>query len=375
VNFEFSEEQEQLRASVRGFLEAQAPIRFVRDLWDEPRGTTAEFWAGLSELGVTGLLVPEEFGGVGGGMVDVAVVCEELGRAVNPGPFEATAVGAAGLLVDLGTPDDHAVLLPALADGSRVGTVALLESGHRAEWRAPETTAVADGDGPECGWIVSGTKVHVPSLAAADVALVTATVDGSTELGVFAIETRESRREPTPSIDGTRREGTLTLDRIPARRIGTGDATNAVAQTVDRLHTAAVVDGVGAAARALEISVEYAQARKQFDSPIGAFQAVQHLCADMLRNVELARAAGYYACWALDAADRTEAHRAATMALAFAGDGLYQVGADTIQVHGGVGYTWEHDAHLFYKRLLTLQGLGGGSTDQLEELATIVLDA
>src|SRR4029079_7968601 len=218
-------------------------------------------------------------------------------------------------------------------------------------------------------------KAHVPSLATADVAFVTAADAGTGELGVFAIETREARVEPTTTIDGTRREGTLPLDRIPARRIGTGDATDVVAQTVDRLHTAAVVDGVGAAARALEISVEYAQARRQFDSPIGAFQAVQHLCADMLRNVELARAAGYYACWALDGADRAEAHRAATMALAFASDGLYQVGADTIQVHGGVGYTWEHDAHLFYKRLLTLQGLGGVSTDQLEELATIVLDS
>jgi acyl-CoA dehydrogenase len=310
-------------------------------------------------------------------MVDVAVVCEELGRAVNPGPFEASAVGAAGLLVDLGTPDDHAALLPAIADGSRVGTVALLEPGRRSEWRAPGTTAVADGDGPEgaheCGWIVSGTKAHVPALGAADVALVSAT-DEQGALGVFAIETREARVEPTATVDGTRREGTLTLDRIPARRIGTGDATDAVARTVDRLHTAAVVDGVGAAARALELSVEYAQARQQFGSAIGTFQAVQHLCADMLRNVELARAAAYYACWALDAADPGEAHRAATMALAYAGDALYDVGANTIQVHGGVGYTWEHDAHLYYKRLLTLQGLGGGSTDQLEELATIVLD-
>jgi acyl-CoA dehydrogenase len=373
LNFEFSEEQEQLRASVRGFLEARAPIGYVRELWDQPRGTTDECWSGLAALGAVGLLVPEELGGVGGGMVDVAVVCEELGRVVHPGPYEASAVGAAGLLVDLGTPDDHAVLLPAIADGSRVGTVALFEPGRRSEWRAPETTAAADGAGPDAGWIVSGTKVHVASLAAADVALVTAT-DEQGALGVFAIETREARIEPTSTVDGTRREGTLALDRIPARRIGRSDATDAVARTVDRLHTAAVVDGVGSAARALEISVEYAHARKQFDAPIGSFQAVQHLCADMLRNVELARAAGYYACWALDAADPAEAHRAATMALAYAGDGLYDVGANTIQVHGGVGYTWEHDAHLFYKRLLTLQGLGGGSTDQLEELAAIVLD-
>src|SRR5262245_6739377 len=168
MNFEFSEEHEQLRASVRGFLETHAAIGYVRELWDQPRGTTDECWSGLAELGAVGLLVPEELGGVGGGMVDVAVVCEELGRVVNTGPFEATAVGAAGLLVDLGTADDRVALLPAIADGSRVGTVALLEPGRRSEWRAPETTAVADGD----GWVVSGTKVHVPSLAAADFALV-----------------------------------------------------------------------------------------------------------------------------------------------------------------------------------------------------------
>jgi alkylation response protein AidB-like acyl-CoA dehydrogenase len=125
----------------------------------------------------------------------------------------------------------------------------------------------------------------------------------------------------------------------------------------------------------MELAVEYAKERKQFDVPIGTFQAVQHLCADMLRSVELARAAAYYACWACDAAAPVERHRAATMALAFAADALYNVGASAIQVFGGVGFTWEHDIHLFYKRLLTLQHFAGGATDQLEELATIVLDS
>ena len=166
----------------------------------------------------------------------------------------------------------------------------------------------------------------------------------------------------------------MILADAPARRIGAGDATAAVAVTVDRLQTAWVVDGVGAAQAAMDLAVGYAKERRQFGVPIGSFQAVQHLCADMLRNVELARAAGYYACWALDSADRTEAHRAATMAAAFAADGLYAVAAAGIQVHGGIGYTWEHDAHLFYKRLLTLQGLGGGSADHLEELAALTLD-
>ena len=370
MNFEFSEEQERLRESVRRFLDEQAPIAYVRDLWDDPRGITDGFWTRFAALGVTSLLVPEEYGGAGGGMVDVAVVAEELGRAVNPGAFASTAVGAAGLLADLGTAEQHATYLPAIADGTSIATVALLEPGRRAQWSDPATAATNASAGSD-GWKLTGTKTHVGDLMAADLVLVAARTPDA--LAVFAVDPAAAAREPAGTVDGTRREGTLILDGTSAVRIGTGDATLGIAQTVDRLHVAAVVDGVGAAARAMEMSVEYAMTRQQFGAPIGSFQAVQHLCADMLRNVELARAASYYACWALDAADRTEAHRAATMALAFAGDGLYEVGASTIQVHGGIGYTWEHDAHLFYKRLLTLQGLGGGSADQLEELASIVL--
>jgi alkylation response protein AidB-like acyl-CoA dehydrogenase len=179
---------------------------------------------------------------------------------------------------------------------------------------------------------------------------------------------------PTATVDGTRPQGTIAMADAPARRIGDGrDAHEAMAAALDRLAAAVVVEGVGTASRALEISVEYAKARRQFDAPIGSFQAVQHLCADMLRAVELSRAAGYYACWAADAAPWQERYRAATMALAFATDELYQVGASAVQVHGGIGFTWEHDIHLFYKRLLTLQDFGGGSTDQLEELACMVL--
>jgi acyl-CoA dehydrogenase len=367
VDFEFSSEQEQLRESVRRFLMNRAPIEYVRSLYGDERGFTPEVWQGLVDLGLVGLLAPEARGGSGMGMVDMAVVLEELGRAVHPGPFVASAVGAVSLVAALDGWASH----PGLADiarGERIGTVALLEPGRRAEWRAPTTTAAPAGD----GWRVTGTKAHVPAAGAADALLVTAaTPDG--EVGVFAVAAGDAALVATPTVDGTRTEGTVTLDAAPATRVGAGDATVAVAATVDRLAIAAVIDGVGAAQQALELSVEYARERRQFGAPIGSFQAVQHLCADMLRAVELARAAGYYACWAADAADPAERHRAATMALAFAADELAGVGAATIQVHAGIGFTWEHDAHLFYKRLLTLQRTGGGSVDQLGELASIVL--
>jgi alkylation response protein AidB-like acyl-CoA dehydrogenase len=366
VDFEFSAEQEQLRESLRRFLVDHAPVEYVRALYGDDRGFTDAVWRGLVELGVVGLLAPAAVGGSGMGMVDMAVVLEELGRAVHPGPFIASAVGAVSLVNGLDGWGSHP-LLTDVATGDRIGTVALLEPGRRAAWRAPTTTAADAG-----GWTVTGTKVHVVSAGAADVFLVTATTPGD-ELGVFAVAAGDATVVASPTVDGTRSEATVTFDGAPAARVGGGDASDAVAATVDHVGIAAVVDGVGAAQRALELSVDYARERHQFGAPIGSFQAVQHLCADMLRAVELARAAGYYACWAADDADPAERHRAATMALAFAADELAGVGAATIQVHAGIGYTWEHDAHLFYKRLLTLQRAGGGSVDQLGELASIVL--
>jgi alkylation response protein AidB-like acyl-CoA dehydrogenase len=249
--------------------------------------------------------------------------------------------------------------------------VGLLEHGTRAAWRAPGARAsCTTGE-----WRVEGVKVQVPDLAVADVVLVSATDDDG-RLGVFAVVPHGAGATvtPTPTVDGSRHVGMLELHDAPGHRVGTADATSAVAETIDRLGIAAVVEGVGTAERALAISVEYAKERRQFDAVIGSFQAIQHLCADMLRAVELARAAAYYASWAADAADPDERHRAATMALAFAGDELAHVGASAVQVHGGVGFTWEHDIHLFYKRLLTLQTVGGGPVEQLEELAGVVID-
>ncbi len=300
-------------------------------------------------------------------MVDAAVVLEELGRALYPGPFLASAVGAVSLLdaLDAWSADPS---LPAVARGEQIGTVALVEPGRRARWDAPSTTATPDAK----RWRLHGTKVHVADAGAADVLLVVAAV--GEHLAVFRVAAGDTEIVATPTVDGSRKEATVVLDGTLGDRLDGGDATDAIAATVDRLGVAAVVDGVGAAQRALELSVEYARDRQQFGVPIGSFQAVQHLCADMLRAVELARAAAYYACWAADAGDAAERHRAATMALAFASDELAGVGASTIQVHGGVGFTWEHDAHLYYKRLLTLQRIGGGSVDQLAELASILLD-
>jgi len=396
MDFEFSTEQEQLRDSVRRFLADRTPITpYVRAQYDAPRVPAApddDVWRAFAGLGVLALLVPEAHGGAGMGMVDAAVVLEELGRAVSPFPYVSSAIGAVSLVVDAGSSREHAFLLPGLAEGSTIGAVAPYEPHRRLRWDAPTTRATRDGE----QWRLGGTKVHVADGAAATLLLVSAATDDDDDgVGVFAAEGGSDgvAVEATPTVDGSRKEATVVLDGARAWRLGEGDASAAIARAIDRMAVAYVVDGAGAAARALELAIEYAKERVQFDRPIGSFQAVQHLCADMLRVVELGRAAGYYACWACDnetqpgadgrggegrnrpegTAPPEESHRAATMAKAYASDAYAQLGGSAIQVFGGIGFTWEHDIHLFYKRLLTASVALGGADDHLEELASIAL--
>jgi alkylation response protein AidB-like acyl-CoA dehydrogenase len=317
VDFEFTAEQEQLRESVRRFLADRAPLSYVRAMYDDPVGTTPEVWKGLADLGVLDPAL---------GMIELGVVLEEMGRTVHPGPFLSSAVGATAAIRAV-APDDE--LLAGLADGSTVATLAL------------------DLD-------------HVPDAGAADVLLVMDRHD------LYAVE--DFTVTPVGSPDGTRKLGAVTPNER-GRYVGGGDLQSAL----DRWMIGYVIDGVGAAGAALDLAVAYGHERVQFDRPIGSFQAVQHLCADMLTALELGRAGAYYGLWAADNEDAAELHRAATMAKAFASDAFFRIGADAIQVFGGIGYTWEHDIHLFYKRLLTLQHTLGSTSHHLEELMSIVL--
>jgi alkylation response protein AidB-like acyl-CoA dehydrogenase len=364
VDFEFSHEQEELRTTVRRFLVDRAPIRpYVREQLDDRRGTSVAVWKGLADLGATGLLVPQEWGGAGLGMLDMGVVLEEMGRAVHPGPFRSTAVLAVSAVLLAGSAGDHEALLPGLAAGDVTAAV------------APDPTCfAATREGGE--WAIRGRAAMVADAATAD-GLVAAAVAGGVP-ALFWIETGHDgvRMSDVPTTDGTSKWADVSLAGVPGRLLGAGGntAASALANLADRAAVAESVDGVGAAEAALELAVAYAGERVQFDRPIGSFQAVQHLCADMLQRVEVARAASYYALWALDCAGDAERHRAATVALAAAAGSLPDVGASAIQVLGGIGFTWEHDAHLFYKRLLTLQQSGGGAPAQLEELARMILD-
>jgi alkylation response protein AidB-like acyl-CoA dehydrogenase len=353
MDFEFSDDQELLRESVRRYLADRAPLGYVRTHYEDP-AVVDDVWRGLADLGLTGMLVPESAGGAGMGLVDLALPLGEMGRSVYPGPFAASAVGAAGLLTAIGSHPLAEEWLPRLATGTAVATVATTDA------RDDATTLDAG--------LLSGSKHHVPEGAAAQLLLIT--VGPGTVVAVTADDPGVTVT-PVETVDGSRHFATVTCTGVTGTVIT--DVPGAVAASEDRLALAYVLDGVGAAERAMELAVDYAKEREQFGKPIGSFQAVQHLCADMLRAVELGRAAAYYAAWACDEADAAERHRAVTMARAFAADGFYRVGATAIQVFGGIGFTWEHDIHLFYKRLLTLQHLGGSASDHLEELASLVL--
>ena len=348
MNLELSDEQIALRDTVRSFLAEKASIAgHVRPMLDDPTGTTEAVWRGLAALGTTGLLVPPEYDGAGMTMIEAGIVLEELGAGLHPGPWLSTAVAATRALTRFGVANaSAATLFSGIADGSTTATVGPLDGAR--------PTAVEQGD----GFMLRGVIDNVSDVAAADVLLVLADEHDGT--GLFALQTSTPGIDVTPQagIDQTRKHFRVTLVDTQAQHLATGSG-DAVEALVDDVIIAWAADALGAARAVLQLAVEYAKVRRQFGQPIGAFQAVQHLCVDMYETVELARSGVIHALWAADAADRDERHLAAMRAKAFAGR-LAGVADNAIQVFGGIGYTWEHDAHLYFKRLLSWNAFLGG---------------
>jgi alkylation response protein AidB-like acyl-CoA dehydrogenase len=351
MNLELTDEQVALRDTVRRFLTEKASVAtHVRPLLEDPMGTTREVWAGLAALGATGVLVPQEYGGSGMTMVEAGVVAEELGAALHPGPWLSSAVAATRALTRLVTDKDAASLLTGIADGSTVATVGPLTG--------PRPTAE--------GGVMRGDVAALPDAAGAGVVLVLAEDGDGT--GLFTVDATSAGVSVTERthVDQTRKLFDVTFDDVPAQRLASPSA-DAIAGLVDDVLIAYAADALGAAAAVMNLAVDYAKVRRQFDQPIGSFQAVQHLCVDMYETVELARSGVLHAMWAAAAAPPAERHLAAVRAKAFAGQ-LATVADTAIQVFGGIGYTWEHDAHLYLKRLLGWSALGGGSDKYLQEV-------
>ena len=356
MNLELTDEQIALRDTVRSFLAEKASIAgHVRPLLEDDTGTTEAVWRGLADLGTTGLLVPSEYDGAGMTMVEAGIVLEELGAGLHPGPWLSSAVAATRALVRFGVDGGTAApLFTGIANGSITATVGPLDGVH------PTVVEIGDGialqGGIDCVW----------DAAAADLILVLAdTRDGT---GLFAVQTSTPRIDVTlqTGIDQTRKQFRVRFDDAPAQRLAIA-SPDAVEALVDDVVIAWAADALGAARAVMELAIEYAKVRRQFGQPIGAFQAVQHLCVDMYETVELARSGVIHALWAADAGDRAERHSAAMRTKAFAGR-LATVGDTAIQVFGGIGYTWEHDAQLYLKRLLSWSAFLGAPDRYLVQL-------
>jgi alkylation response protein AidB-like acyl-CoA dehydrogenase len=373
----FSEEQELLRDTARKFLDANCTTRFVRDMMASETAITPEFWRQLAENGWLGIAFAETDGGSGLGMTELVVLMEEIGRAVMPGPYPATVLLGGAAIAAAGPPATRAQWLPRIAAGEAKATLAWTEP--NARWDAAGITATAREAGG--GFVLAGTKMFVPDAHLADAIVVAArTRDGSTmEDGVslFLVPRDTAGLVVTrlPSIDETRKPCEVRLDnvRVPAGAL-LGELHQGwapLSRVADRAAVALAAEMCGAAQRVLDMTVEYAKLRIAFGKPIGSYQGVKHKCADMLIDIENAKSLTYYAAWAIDE-DDPDAVMAVSMAKAAASDAGRRVCAAGIQLHGGIGMTWEHDLHLYLKRAKADEIALGDASWHRERLARLM---
>jgi alkylation response protein AidB-like acyl-CoA dehydrogenase len=367
-HFSFTADQLELRAVLHRFLRDRSPESEVRRLMALPDGFDAGVWAELAGMGLLALAVPEEYGGLGCDLTEVGIVAEESGAALLCAPWFSTAVLATQLLLHS---DDQAAMsdyLPPIAAGSCVATVALFEGRSplkpgRLATRAELHSGV---------WTVSGAKEYVTDAALADLILVVAATGGGPTL--FALDPARPGIAVTrrPTLDMTRKLGTVVLSEAAARPVGAiGGAWPAVSAMLDDAATILAMEQVGGASRVVETAVGYANARFQFGRPIGAFQAVKHRCANMLVELECARSAARYALWAaVDAPE--ELPVAASLAQAYCSEAFSFIAGESIQVHGGIGFTWEHPAHLYFKRARADAALLGTPREHRARVAELI---
>lgn len=373
MDFGFSEEQELLRQSAVDFLTKECPITYVRQMMDDERGYSEELWKKMADLGWMGLIYPEEFGGAGLNMVDLIVILEEMGRASLPGPFFSTVCLGGLAILEAGNPEQKQKVLPGLAAGTTKATLAVLEEEARWDEKGIKMSARKG----KKGYSLSGVKLFVPDAHVADVMVCAART--SEGVGLFLVDCHQSGVTTTllKTMDQTRKLCEVRFDkaRVSAEAVlGTpGKGWDILSRILDRSKVALCAEMCGGAQRVLDMTVEYAKMREQFGRPIGSFQAIQHKCANMLVQVESAKSATYYAAWAV-ANDAPEAPLAAAMAKAYCSGAYRQVTAEGIQVHGGIGFTWEHDIHLYFKRAKGSEVTFGDATWNRELVAQCTLD-
>jgi len=351
-----SEDQIQMANQARRFFENLMPMEYVRSMLEDPRGYTDPVWSKMAEMGWMGMCLPEAYGGLGLGLLDLSVVLEEMGRAVAPGPFFSTVLLAAEALVQAGTEEQKNRYLPLIASGTLIGSLAL----HEPEGGADPGYVRMPARPGAGGYTLSGTKLFVPDAHTAQILVCVARAGGMRRKGsglalfVLKTETPGLTTRLLPTMDGTRKLCAVDFKRVKVQPSDVlGDPTNGQ-ETLERVLQKAAVglsaECVGGAQKAMEIATEYAKVRVQFDQPIGSFQSIKHRCAQMFVEVESARSVLYWAAWAQDHGEPMEAALSSSVAKVYCSEAYRNTCASTIQVLGGTGFSWEHDIHLYLKR-------------------------
>lgn len=373
MDFGFSEEQEMLRSSAKDFLTKEVPMTYVRQMMEDDRGFTDKQWKQMADLGWMGLIFPEDVGGSGLTFVDLIVVLEEMGRVVLPGPYFSSVILGGVALAEGGSAAQQQEWLTGVASGAKRITFAQLEPSGR--WDADGIQCAAKKDGS--GYTLTGVKLFVPDAHTADHIIVAARTAGSTGkegIGLFLVDAKAQGVSISllKTMDQTRKLCEVKLDGVSVggdRIIGAPDGGWAlIDRIVDRGKVALCGEMCGGAQRVLDMSVEYAKVREQFGKPIGSFQAIQHKCANMLVEVESSKSVAYYAAWAV-ANNVADAPLAAAMAKSYCSDAYRHVSAEGIQIHGGIGFTWEHDMHIYFKRAKSSEVTFGDATWNRELVA------
>jgi alkylation response protein AidB-like acyl-CoA dehydrogenase len=367
VDFAFSADQQLLRNAARSYLDEHCKPATVRALWDDPRGVSDLMWKEMAQLGWLGLALPEAHGGSDLGMVETAILLEELGRAAAPAPYLPTVL-AAQAIARAGTGAQKDRWLPGIASGGVRATVALLDAD--LDWDPAATGTRAEPHGG--GHVLTGIKQFASWAHVAQVLLIPAQAPEGLTLFLVDPAARGLAMTPVSAMEPSAHWVTLALDHVPVGSDGAlgtpGDAGPVLRDILRRGAIGAAAEMLGAARRCLEMSVSYAKVREQFGQPIGSFQAIRHTCAEMLLAVENSHAATYYAAWALDAGAE-DRDMAASVAKAYVGEAARKVCGDAIQVHGGIGFTWEFDLHLYFKRAQALEPMYGDGDYHRDRLA------
>lgn len=366
ITFIRSDEQTMLASTVREFIDATGDLDRVREMSTTDSAIDRGLWDGLAEMGLIGLHIPEEYGGAGFGMLELAIVFEELGRMVAPVPLLSTVLASTAIL-KAGTDDQKRAVLPSIASGEVIATLATYETAHDGDPQTELTTLAPDDD----GFVLNGVKRYVTDGPNATVIVATARTDDGTVLVIVDADAEGVTVTPTPSLDATRPLAEVTFEsvQVDAAAVMSG-ADVAVRAALDVGVVALAQEQVGGAQRCLEMSVEYAKTRFQFGRAIGSFQAIKHLCADMLVAVEHARSVAWHAARTLE--DPDESKISVPLARSVCSDAYLRCAGDNIQIHGGIGFTWEHDAHLYFKRAKSTSLLLGSVGTYRDRLADAI---